>query len=97
MRASLRRVVFALSAIFLSFTVLQLPAQTGNSGSISGSVADSRGAVVPGATVTILNAVSGYKRTATTDATGDYQFPNVPFNPYHLTVSRRALARLRRT
>jgi hypothetical protein len=87
MRASLRRGVFALSALFFSFAVQQLPSQTGNSGSISGTVTDSSGAVVPGATVTILNAVSGYTRSVTTDSSGDYQFPNVPFNPYHLTVS----------
>ena len=59
MRASLRHGVFALSAIFFSFTLQQLPAQS-SSGTITGSVTDSTGAVVPGATVTILNPVSGY-------------------------------------
>ena len=85
MRASLRRGVFALSAIlFLSFQ--PLAAQTGSSGTITGSVTDSTGALIPGATVTILHAVSGYTRTAITDGGGNYQFPNLPFNPYHLTV-----------
>jgi hypothetical protein len=57
-----------------------------NSGSIGGTVTDPSGAVVPGATVSIENPVSKYSRNATTDRTGHFQFPNVPFNPYHLTV-----------
>jgi hypothetical protein len=62
-------------------------AQLGNSGSIEGTVKDPSGAVVPGATVQMVNPVSGYSRTTTTDANGAFHFTNVPFNPYHLTVS----------
>jgi hypothetical protein len=29
----------------------------------------------------------GYKKSAITDSQGQFQFLNVPFNPYHLTVS----------
>ncbi len=61
-------------------------AQT-SSGSIQGMVTDTSGAIVPGATVTIKNAVSGLSRTAITDASGHYAFTNLPFNPYHLAVS----------
>ena len=88
MRASLRRISFFLSAAFFAIVnVHPLAAQTGNSGSISGSVTDSTGAVLPGASVMILNPVSGYSRTTTSDSAGNYQFSNVPFNPYHLTVT----------
>jgi hypothetical protein len=62
-------------------------AQLGNSGSIEGTVKDPSGAVVPGATVQMVNPVSGYSRTTTTDANGAFHFTNVPFNPYHLTVT----------
>ena len=58
-----------------------------NAGSISGVVTDPSGAVVPGATVSIENPVSGYLRSAKTDSAGKYQFSNLPFNPYHLTVT----------
>jgi hypothetical protein len=58
-----------------------------NSGTVSGIVTDPTGAVVPGATVSIHNAVSQYERSVTTDKAGHFQFPNVPFNPYHLTVT----------
>jgi hypothetical protein len=57
------------------------------SGSVNGTVTDSTGAVIPGATVVISNAVSGLSRTATADANGAFQFTNLPFNPYHLAVS----------
>ncbi|HZU08637.1 MAG TPA: TonB-dependent receptor, partial [Pseudacidobacterium sp.] len=60
---------------------------TSNSGTITGTVTDPTGAVVPGAAVTIVNPVSKYERTVTTDKMGHFQFPNVPFNPYHLTVT----------
>ncbi|MGH9402989.1 MAG: TonB-dependent receptor [Terriglobia bacterium] len=58
----------------------------GTSGTIEGTVLDPSGAAVKGATVSIENPVSGYEQSATTDATGHFEFVNVPFNPYHLTV-----------
>jgi hypothetical protein len=94
MRASLRRSICFLSAILFASSLHPLLAQSGNSGTITGSVTDSTGAVVPGATVTILNVVSGYTRTATTDGSGNYQFSNMPFNPYHLTVKAAGFAPL---
>jgi len=63
-----------------------------NSVSVSGTVKDPSGAVIPGATVTIFNPVSGYERTISTDASGAFTFPNVPFNPYHITVSATGFA-----
>ncbi|HWS95618.1 MAG TPA: carboxypeptidase-like regulatory domain-containing protein, partial [Candidatus Methylomirabilis sp.] len=59
----------------------------GNAAAIEGTVTDSTGAVVPGATVQIENPVSQLSRTATTDGDGHFSFANVPPNHYHLTVS----------
>jgi hypothetical protein len=56
-------------------------------GIVRGTVTDPTGAVVPGATVTIANVVSGYSQTAQTDTTGQYVFFNVPFNPYRITAT----------
>jgi Carboxypeptidase regulatory-like domain len=58
-----------------------------NSASIGGTVQDPSGAVVPNAAVEIHNPVSGYGRSTVTDTAGKFSFPNVPFNPYHLTVT----------
>jgi Carboxypeptidase regulatory-like domain len=67
-------------------------AQTGNSSNVRGTVTDPSGAVVANAAVTMHNPVSGFERAATTDAAGSFGFPNVPFNPYHLTVTASGFA-----
>jgi hypothetical protein len=65
---------------------------TGTSGSINGTVVDPSGAVVKNAAVEISNPVSGYTRSTPTDSTGRFSFANVPFNPYHLTVTATGFA-----
>ncbi len=59
----------------------------GSSGLINGTVKDTSGAVVPGATVTLQNPVSGYARSVTSDADGQFHFYNLPLNPYRITIS----------
>jgi len=63
-------------------------ARAGVTGSISGTVADASGAVVPGASVTALNTETGIKETTETNAQGYYIFPVLPTG--HYTVSVRA-------
>ncbi len=58
----------------------------GNSASITGTVVDPTGGVVPKATVELHNVVSGLSRSTTTDTMGNFSFVNVPYNPYHLAV-----------
>jgi Carboxypeptidase regulatory-like domain len=67
-------------------------AQSGNSVNVAGTVTDPSGAVIPGATVTIHNPVSQFERTTTTDSSGNFTVANVPFNPYHMTVSAKGFA-----
>ncbi len=57
------------------------------SGSIQGTVTDGSGAIIPGATVALQNTVSRLSRSTTTDSSGHYQFTNLPFNTYHLTIN----------
>jgi hypothetical protein len=75
----------ALCALFL-LNAGDLQAQ---SASITGTVVDPSGGVVPNATVTIHNPVSGLERATTTDSSGNFSFPNMPFNPYHLSVNAK--------
>jgi hypothetical protein len=58
----------------------------GNSGTINGTVTDPSGAAIPGASIEIENKVTGYDKTATTDAMGAFRFVNVPQNTYHTVV-----------
>ena len=66
--------------------------QLGNSGSIEGVVKDRSGAVVAGAKAEVSYPVSGFAREAATNADGNFKFTNVPFNPYHLTVTAPGFA-----
>ncbi|BDC48676.1 hypothetical protein F183_A09920 [Bryobacterales bacterium F-183] len=59
---------------------------------ITGTVTDPAGALVPGAQVTVANALSGLSLTATTNSDGVYTIANLPFNTYRLTVRREGFA-----
>ena len=83
-----------ISAVVAAFVCLVLcvssgSAQTSGNSSLSGVVSDPTGAVVPGATVEIHNPVSQFSRSATTDGEGRFTFTNIPFNPYHLSVTAK--------
>jgi hypothetical protein len=90
---------FKHGTILSIFTVLVLilaalfaTAEGSNSGAVRGTVTDPSGAVIPNATVHLINQVSGLDRTATTDATGQFVFANIPFNPYRMTVLANGFA-----
>ncbi|MCV4600630.1 carboxypeptidase-like regulatory domain-containing protein, partial [Escherichia coli] len=57
-------------------------------GSIVGSVKDTTGAVVPGATVTITDPSKGdlVVRRTTTNENGEFSVPNLQVSTYNITV-----------
>ncbi len=55
--------------------------------SLRGVVKDPSGAVVPGATITLLNSASGQTLTATSTAGGEYQLQQLQPATYTITVS----------
>ena len=61
-------------------------ARAQNSGSLFGTVADSTGAVLPGAKATVTDPDHGFTRTVTTNTSGAYLFPAIPVGTYTLTV-----------
>jgi len=87
-------ILFLLSLFVLLVSAAEPPAQNGNAGDVRGTVSDPTGAVIPGATVTLVNAMSGLNRTVTTDGSGQFVFSNVPFNPYRISVSATGFAGL---
>ena len=84
--------VSAITIFSLFLFVFGAAGQTGNSGTIEGTVKDPSGAAVTNATVEIDNLVSAYSRKTLTGADGAFRFTNVPFNPYHLTVNASGFA-----
>ena len=57
-------------------------------GRITGVVKDTQGAAVPDATVKLSNPGTGLERTETTDANGEFNFPNLALGSYRLTISK---------
>ncbi|HYG12250.1 MAG TPA: carboxypeptidase-like regulatory domain-containing protein, partial [Pyrinomonadaceae bacterium] len=76
---------FTLSAVLALAFCIATPGQT-HIGTVQGTVRDPGGALVPGASVHIINPTSGYQQTAQTGAQGEYRFLNVPFHIYTLRV-----------
>ena len=81
-----------LPLLALLLAVPSAPAQSGNAGTVRGTVTDPSGAVVPSATVELTDAVSQFDRTVTTNDAGQFTMSNVPFNPYLVTVSAPGFA-----
>jgi hypothetical protein len=66
-------------------------AQALSAGTVGGTVVDPNGAVVPGATVTLKNTLTGYSRTVETGVDGSFRFNDVPPNNYELSASATGL------
>ena len=79
---------FLAAALFLLLN-LSLFAQVSQ---ISGTVLDSTGATVPGATVKVTNTATGLVRTTVTGADGNYVLPDLPIGPYRMDVSKEGFA-----
>ena len=59
----------------------------GDRGTITGTVSDPAGAVVPGATVQVKNTETGAQYQVATTDTGNYTIVQVPAGPYEISVS----------
>jgi hypothetical protein len=70
-----KRVVLVLGVMFSLLCVTPALLAQGNTGTISGTVSDSSGAVVAAAKVDLTDAASGSVRSTTTSDKGFYVFP----------------------
>ena len=55
---------------------------------VSGTITDPSGAVVPGVSVTIVSQGTGLKRSALTDTAGEYRFAGLPTGNYSLRIEK---------
>jgi len=62
-------------------------AQSINSGTVTGTITDPSGAMIPGAKVQLSNRVNGYQQEIETDSSGQFRFNSVPRNTYDLTAT----------
>ena len=89
------RIIYALSlaVLLLAVPVLaQLP-----TGTILGTVKDSTGAAVPGATITILNVDTGASRTLMSAADGNFNVPELPTGHYEVKAEHEGFKIINRT
>jgi hypothetical protein len=82
----LGRLVLVVMVMALAAGPVDLQGQ-GLTGQILGTVADSGGGVLPGATVTIRNAGTNQVRETVTGADGAFAFPDLLAGTYDLTVA----------
>ena len=74
-------VLFA--ALFLGMAVTVAAQEAG----VYGTVTDATGDALPGVTITVMNAETGFQRTVTSGADGQYQAPSLPVGTYSVMAS----------
>jgi hypothetical protein len=85
MKMKLLALLVAAAAVLVS--PVRAIAQIGQTATLTGTVTDASGAVLPGVTVTVTGeAVIGGSRTAVTDGNGVYRFPALPPGTYTVKV-----------
>lgn len=82
----MRTVRFLVGNILLAFIGCFLA--WGQTGSISGTVADKSGAVIDTATVTVVNVETKATRVVSTNGTGAFNVTNLPAGHYQITVKK---------
>ncbi len=88
---------FALLAPLVLLALAAVPAAAQQTGTLSGTVRDGQGGVLPGVTVTVSgDALIGGPRTAVTGETGAYLVPTLPPGTYTTTYELTGFAPLRR-
>jgi hypothetical protein len=74
--------------ILVSIMLLACPsiALAATTGSISGTIIDPSGGVIPGVSLTVTNPATGVQNRTATDSKGFYSFPSLPVGRYDLKI-----------
>ena len=82
----LLRQIFNVLLICLSMLIAPRLESQSTFGTILGTVHDATGAVIPGASVTLLNTGTSAQREATSDASGEFIFSNIDVGTYSVSI-----------
>ena len=96
MRNSIPMLVICILALVL-YTTGPVSGQQGASAGVYGSVYDAQGAVVPGASVRLLQVATHQTRTVATDQAGEYRFALLPVGEYRLMVEQPGFKKYEQT
>jgi hypothetical protein len=88
----MRRVAFAASLAVVIISSPSLGYAQVTTGQVNGTVTDSTGAIVIGASVAITNTATGIVYRAMTDSLGAYHVANLPPGSYTMEVAKTAFA-----
>jgi Carboxypeptidase regulatory-like domain len=93
-----RRSVSILAAALMAFVAIAIPASAQTTtATVTGTVKDGQGGVIPGATVTLISEARGTRSiSAITNATGDFVLANVAADTYSIEVSMSGFKTLKR-
>jgi len=87
---SVKVLVLALIGLALCITLcLTAAGQAGNAAAaLNGTVRDPSGAVVPGATITLVNSRTGFMQVTESNSTGNYSILNIAPGTYTISASK---------
>lgn len=91
-RPALRTLFGAFLTLVLAFAATTAQAQSDN-GRVVGTVADTTGALIPGATVTLTNTDQNTPQTRTSGPDGSFTFPSVLRGTYRIQVAQPGFAK----
>src|SRR5262245_10201008 len=93
-----RSCLLAVSSFVLALVVAVAASAHITTGTVAGTVKDSQGAVIPGATVVLTSETRGTKLPpAVTNESGDFVVPNVTADTYSVEVSLEGFRTVKRT
>src|SRR5215469_330604 len=87
---------FLISLVMLLSVPCDLAAQTDRA-TVTGTISDPSGAVVPGVQVVVTNSANGLQLQTSTNALGAYSLLNVPIGRYMLATTKEGFADYRQT
>src|SRR5215471_6857719 len=99
MSRSIRRIARLprrIGPVFLLWSAVCIPTALAAT-TLSGSVADPQGSVIPGATVRLLRRADSLRTETQTDSQGQFLFANLDPGEYHLTAESPGFAPITRT